>query len=139
VVPLMYHSFAEWAIGFTIAMLVCGLTISIVFQLAHVVPTASFPLPEEESNKIQQNWMIHQLATTVNFATRSRIVSWFAGGLNFQVEHHLFPKISHVHYPQLRLIVKEFCEQRKIPYLENETFFGAIREHVLYLRDIGRA
>jgi len=126
-------------VGYLITALTCGFVISLVFQLAHVVGVADFPQTTSETNKIEQEWAIHQVNTTVNFATKNKFVSWFIGGLNFQVEHHLFPKVSHVHYPQISKIVKETCEQFHVPYLEHPTVFSAIQAHVLYLKDMGKA
>ena len=76
--------------------MVTGFVISIVFQLAHTVEHTDFPLPNEDTGKIENEWAIHQVATTANFATGNKLISWLVGGLNFQIEHHLFPKISHV-------------------------------------------
>lgn len=135
--PIYYLSFTEWLIGFVIIMVVTGLTIGIVFQLAHVVPVAEFPLPNKD-NKIENNWMIHQLETTVNFSPNNKLISWYVGGLNFQVEHHLFPRISHVHYPKIRLMVRELCAKMNIPYLEYPTMLTALKAHVSYLKQMGR-
>ncbi len=137
IIPIFKVGLIETIAGYSIACFVCGWTLSVVFQMAHVVPISSFPMPNEESHKIEQDWAIHQIATTVNFSTRSKIVSWFAGGLNFQVEHHLFPKISHVHYPAINKIVKEACTQFNIRYNEYVTFFGALRSHSKHLKMVG--
>jgi linoleoyl-CoA desaturase len=82
---------------------------------------------------------VHQLKTTANFATRSRLVSWFVGGLNFQVEHHLFPRISHVHYPAINKIIKKTCAEFKVPYIEYRTMLQAVASHISYLKRIGNA
>lgn len=124
-------------IGYLILSLSCGLILATTFQLAHVVEGTSFSSVPDENASMEQDWTVHQIATTANFATKSRFVSWFAGGLNFQVEHHLFPRISHVHYPALSRIVKEVCNDFQIQYLENRTVFSAIRSHVNYLREVG--
>ncbi len=92
-IPLLFHS--PWAVllFYGTAVLVVGMVLSIVFQLAHCVEQAEFPMPEEDTGRIENAWAIHQVETTVDFARRSRIVTWLLGGLNFQVEHHLFPRI----------------------------------------------
>lgn len=127
-----------WALtGFAIVTFVCGLTISIVFQLAHVVEGTDFPKPEDASGKVSQEWAIHQLHTTSNFATRSRILFWLLGGLNFQVEHHLFPRISHVHYPQINRLVRETCQEFAVPYLEHPSLWQAVGSHLRYIRMLG--
>src|SRR5690606_1396820 len=89
ILPIIMVGWMETLIGFLVLSVVCGFSISIVFQLAHVVEGTQFPEPNVETQKIEKEWAIHQLSTTANFATKSKIVSWFLGGLNFQVEHHL--------------------------------------------------
>ncbi len=135
ILPLCFMPFLEWCIGFLIIMLTCGLTISIVFQLAHVVPKANFPKEGEDL----QAWHHHQKDATVNFATGSRLIRWFSGGLNFQIEHHLFPRISHVHYPNIRILVKKLCVEKNIAYYEYSTMLDAIIAHIVYLRYMGKA
>jgi linoleoyl-CoA desaturase len=76
--------------------------------------------------------------TTVNFARNNKLLSWYIGGLNFQVEHHLFPRISHVHYPRISPIVKQTAEEFGIPYLENKTFREAIKSHITFLQSLGK-
>jgi linoleoyl-CoA desaturase len=134
---MMYGPIA--LVGYTIATLVAGIVLSIVFQLAHVVEHADFPVPDESSNKMEETWIRHQLATTANFATRSPIITWATGGLNFQVEHHLFPRISHVHYPALSKKIKALCAQYNVPYIEYPSLFKALSSHVNYLKAIGAA
>lgn len=137
ILPTYTLGFIPMFIGYLITSCVCGFTISLVFQLAHVVEAASFPEPDATTHKIETEWAVHQIQTTVDFATKSKIVGWFVGGLNFQVEHHLFPKISHIHYPNINRIVRETCKQFNVPYLENNTLFGAIRSHILLLKQLG--
>jgi linoleoyl-CoA desaturase len=107
-----------------------------VFQLAHTVEEAHFPVPVE--NKIQDDWAIHQLKTTANFATRNKVISWLVGGLNFQIEHHLFPKISHVHYPEISKIIKSTCEEFGVIYIEHRKMRDAIASHINHLRSLGQ-
>jgi linoleoyl-CoA desaturase len=136
-IPIIMVGFIPTLIGFIVAAVVCGFSISIVFQLAHVVEGTGFPEPEPESGKIQKEWAIHQISTTANFATKSRIASWFLGGLNFQVEHHLFPGISHIHYPQLNKLVKETCKEFNITYLEHKTMVSAFFSHITHIKKMG--
>lgn len=139
VIPMIQFGFWSWLAGFLVMTTISGLVLSIVFQLAHTVLDTSFPLADELTGKMEDEWAIHQLKTTANFATRSKVVSWFVGGLNFQVEHHLFPRISHIHYPAINKIVKEACDDFKVPYIEYRTLTKAIASHVLYLRNVGQA
>jgi linoleoyl-CoA desaturase len=137
--PIYTVGFTGWLVGFLIFSIVAGLTISIVFQLAHTVEHTHFPMPDEDTGRLEDEWAIHQLKTTANFAPQSKLISWFVGGLNFQVEHHLFPKISHVHYPAISKIVKQACREFNIPYIEYPKMRHAIASHVSFLKQMGRA
>ena len=139
ILPFYMLGFVNWLVGFLIFTSVTGFVISIVFQLAHTVEHTSFALPEPITGKIEDEWAIHQLKTTANFATKNKIVTWFVGGLNFQIEHHLFPKISHVHYPAISKIVKQVCQEYGIGYIEYRRTRYAIASHVSFLRQMGRA
>ncbi len=138
ILPIYKVGFSHWLIGFLIATLLTGLIISIVFQLAHTVEETAFPMPEGDSNKIENEWAIHQVQTTANFATRNKLISWLVGGLNFQIEHHLFPKISHVHYPAISKIIRETCEDFNIKYIEFPRMRSAIASHTSLLRRMGK-
>ncbi|MEX2595051.1 MAG: acyl-CoA desaturase [Anditalea sp.] len=139
ILPIIMVGWVETFIGFIVVSVVCGFSISIVFQLAHVVEGTQFPAPDANTNKIQKEWAVHQLCTTANFATKSKIISWFLGGLNFQVEHHLFPGISHIHYPHINKLVKETCQEFNIAYLEHQTIGKAFISHLLHIRKLGNA
>ena len=123
--------------GFLLMHFVAGIVLTVIFQLAHTVEGTSYPLPNSEGN-IENNWAVHQMNTTVNFSRNNRIISWFVGGLNFQVEHHLFPNICHVHYPKISTIVKQTAEEFGIPYLENKTFWDALVSHLRALNKFGK-
>jgi linoleoyl-CoA desaturase len=138
VVPtLFFHiSFGEILGGFVLMHFFAGLVLTVIFQLAHTVEETSHPLPNESGN-IENDWAIHQLNTTVNFSRGNKFLTWYLGGLNYQVEHHLFPKICHVHYPAIAPIVQQTAEEFGIPYLENETFQQALMSHVNTLKRFG--
>ena len=121
-------------LGNAIMHAVAGFILSITFQLAHVVDKAEFPAEEEAK---ESSMLEHQLKTTSNFATKSRFVTWFTGGLNYQVEHHLFPSINHVHYPKIAEIVRKTAKEYSLPYNEYKTAFGAVRGHFRHLRRMG--
>jgi linoleoyl-CoA desaturase len=139
ILPIFLVGVVETLIGFLIVAFVCGFVISVIFQLAHVVEGASFSTPDMKAYKINEEWAVHQVQTTADFATKSRIVSWFTGGLNFQVEHHLFPRISHIHYPKISQFVRETCDQFGITYLEFPTVMAALRSHVVHLKQVGNS
>ena len=138
-VPTLYFGipFVEVAAGFVLMHFVSGLILTVVFQLAHTVEGTSHPVPSEDGI-IENDWAIHQMNTTVNFSRKNKWISWYVGGLNFQVEHHLFPRVCHVHYPQIAGIVKQTAEEYGIPYMENETFGQALRSHIATLQRFGK-
>jgi linoleoyl-CoA desaturase len=139
--PLYQLGWANMLIGYGVMMFITGLFIAVVFQLAHIVEHMDFVTPQttdSSSSRIENEWAVHQIQTTTNFATQNKAISWLLGGLNFQVEHHLFPRISHVHYPAISLIVKQTCSEFNIPYREFPTMRGAFWSHIVYLKKIGR-
>lgn len=138
VLPIFMVGLANALIGFIIISFICGLSIAIVFQLAHVVEGTQFPKPNEGSSKIEHEWAIHQLNTTANFAMDNKLISWLLGGLNFQIEHHLFPKVSHVHYPKISQLVKETCEQFNVKYIEYPTMAKAVSAHLSHIKALGK-
>jgi linoleoyl-CoA desaturase len=123
-------------IGFVILHFVTGFIFGMIFQTAHVMPTSDFPLPNKDG-MIENNWAIHQLATTSNYSPKSKLFSWFVGGLNFQIEHHLFTNISHVHYKSISKIVSKTAKEFGIPYHSQKNFIKAIWEHIKMLRYLG--
>lgn len=125
-------------IGFVIMHLIAGSILSAIFQPAHVMPDTEFPVPTEKGT-MENNWAIHQLLTTTNFAPKSRIFSWFVGGLNFQIEHHLFPNICHVHYKKISKIVKETAQEYGLPYYSQPNFAMALIEHTRFLKRLGKS
>jgi linoleoyl-CoA desaturase len=136
--PLLFSGFAWWLIllGFLVMHFAAGLLMSTVFQMAHVVEEAEQPIPTKEG-VIENEWMIHELETTVNFSRKSRWFGWLIGGLNFQIEHHLFPNISHIHYRSIAPIVERTANEFGLKYKVNRTFFCAIGSHVRLLKSLG--
>ncbi|HTQ27336.1 MAG TPA: acyl-CoA desaturase [Puia sp.] len=136
--PIYMIGFTHWLIGFAIFSCIAGFVLSLVFQLAHTVEHTAFPTANLETGKMEDEWAIHQIKTTANFATRNKLVSWLVGGLNFQIEHHLFPKISHIHYPALSKIIRQACQEYGIVYIEYPRVHMAVASHVAFLRRMGR-
>jgi linoleoyl-CoA desaturase len=122
--------------GFLLMHLSQGLVLGLVFQLAHVVEGMRFPEPNED-NTIEEVWAVHQMQTTANFARKSFLANFLCGGLNFQIEHHLFPKICHVHYRPVSDIVKQTAEEFGVPYIEHPTFLSAVASHYRMLKRFG--
>jgi linoleoyl-CoA desaturase len=129
--------FIQVIAGFLLMHFVTGLLLTVIFQLAHSLEGTTHPLPDDKGN-IQNDWAIHQMNTTMNFSPHNKILSWYVGGLNYQVEHHLFPRISHVHYNAIAPIVRATAAEFNIPYLEHKTFFAALRAHIIFLKKLGK-
>ncbi|MGK0387432.1 MAG: linoleoyl-CoA desaturase [Maribacter sp.] len=124
-------------LGFLLMHMIAGVLITTIFQLAHVVegPTHHEPHP---SGTMENTWAIHQLETTANFAKNNPFISWFVGGLNYQVEHHLFPHICHIHYKHISKIVKATAKEFELPYHENKWFTTAVISHLKTLKEFGK-
>lgn len=138
-IPLFVVKIPVWEVlvGYLLMHFIGGIILSTVFQLAHTVEGTKHPLPNEKGI-IENDWAIHQMETTVNFCRGNKLISWYVGGLNYQVEHHLFSRISHVHYPAISHIVKQTAEEYGVPYLENQTLSKALGAHVRALKTLGR-
>ncbi|MEO9967716.1 MAG: acyl-CoA desaturase [Reichenbachiella sp.] len=115
---------------------VTGIMLAMIFQTAHVVPSAAFYKVEGE--EVDHSWTAHQLLTTCNYGMNDKVLSWLVGGLNFQIEHHLFPDVCHVHYPQLAPIVQQTTSEFGIPYYAVDTFGDAVASHFHMLKELGR-
>jgi linoleoyl-CoA desaturase len=127
----------QWLIGFVIMHYVAGFILAIIFQPAHVIDGTEYPLPDDDG-KMENSWAIHQLHTTTNFANKNVMLSWYCGGLNFQVEHHLFPNICHVHYRNISPIVQQTAKEFGHPYKAAPTFMNALRLHAKLLKELGK-
>ena len=139
VIPLQRHSLASVVLAYFVASFTLGFVLSIVFQLAHAVEEADFPMPRPDTGVIENTWATHQVETTVDFGRQSRLLSWLVGGLNFQIEHHLFPRICHIHYPALSKIVESTSQEFGVRYTAHDTFWRGLVSHFRWLRGMGVA
>lgn len=138
VLPLLVLDIPWWqfAIGYLAMHLTAGFILGVIFQLAHVVEGTEYPVPDDKG-RIEEAWLVHEMETTANFARKSRWLSWYVGGLNFQIEHHLFPKTCSVHYPAISPIVEETARKYGVPYNDQPTLMGAVRSHLRMLKKLG--
>lgn len=138
VLPIMYIDlpWGQIVVGFLMMHAICGLILALIFQPAHVIEETEF-FKTDDRGSVESNWAIHQLRTTSNFAADNRVFSWLVGGLNHQVEHHLFPHICHVHYRHIAKIVKATAIEYDVTYHEHPTFFSAVKSHFSLLNDLG--
>ncbi|WP_343329744.1 acyl-CoA desaturase [Polaribacter staleyi] len=139
VLPMIMLPFS-WGlilVAFLSMHFITGLLISVVFQIAHIMPTNEFPLPDSEGD-MNNNWYAHQFATTTNFSPKSKLLFWLIGGLNYQIEHHILPDVCHVHYKDLTKIVSETALEFGMPYHVKKSFFHAVKDHTKMLRSLGK-
>ena len=139
VLPMLVLDVPWWAVivGFLVMHLTAGLILGIVFQLAHVVEETAHPRPDESGN-MEHTWLVHEMETTANFGRRNRLLTWYVGGLNYQIEHHLYPRVCSIHYPELSEIVERVARKHGMPYYEHTTLRGAIASHLRVLRQLGQ-
>jgi linoleoyl-CoA desaturase len=137
--PIMVLPYAWWVVvlGYLSFLAAAGITLTVIFQLAHIVENVAFPLPDEEG-KIENSFIKHQLSTTSNFAIDNRLVTFLFGGLNFQVEHHIFPHVCHMHLPKIAPIVRSTAQEFGLTYHANSSLFGAICSHFRTLKKLGQ-
>lgn len=138
-IPITFSNQPWWlvVIGFCIMHFLCGLILAMIFQPAHVIDDTAFVQPTA-TGVVEEDWAIHQLKTTSNFAQRSRFFTWFVGGLNHQVEHHLFPNICHVHYTKISPIIMQTAKEFNLPYYTQKTFWQALVSHGSVLKQLGQ-
>lgn len=139
VLPILFSQMPWYHVisGFVIMHMLAGLGLACIFQPAHVMETSTFPEPPQ-TRKMEDSWAVHQLMNTTNFAPGSKLTAWFIGGLNYQIEHHLFPQICHIHYPKLSSIVSQTAREFNLPYNVQKTFLGAVFEHGRMLKALGK-
>ncbi len=134
---LLRPSVLEFAIGYLLVMGTTGLTLGLTFQLAHAVEGAEFPRADARG-RIADSFAAHQLRTTANFACDNPLVTFFCAGLNYQIEHHLFPSVASIQYPALRPIVRRVSARFGLPYNEAPTVMAAIKSHLRHLHRLGK-
>lgn len=137
VLPILITDFTWYQVlfGFLLSHWVASVILSFIFQLAHLVEGTE---QSETVETIHNDWYVHQLKTTSNFARENKLLGWYVGGLNFQVEHHLFPSICHIHYPKIAPIVEATAKEFGIPYHVNKSLWSALVSHLRHLKDLGR-
>lgn len=139
VVPIYFVGWAPFLVGYFFMNAIFGLTLSLVFQLAHAVEKTDFHDANHGSLNIEEEWAAHQVHTTADFAPKSAVANWLLGGLNFQVIHHLMPSVSHVHYRELQPIIEKVCHRHGVRYNVYPTFSSALKSHVVYLKWLGNS
>jgi len=138
ILPMVLLPVTWWQalIGFFVMHYIAGFILAIIFQPAHVIEGTEYPVADGNGN-LENNWAIHQLHTTTNFGHKNKLLSWYVGGLNYQVEHHLFPNVCHVHYRKLAPIVEQTAKEFGLPYKSKETFLEAVVAHGKLMKELG--
>ena len=134
----MFHSIWNILLCYTVTQLTLGIVMSCIFWLAHEVEEAEFPMPSEDTRMVKNEWAIHQIETSVN-CSFNPFLNWFCGGLNFQIEHHLFPKICHINYASIAPIVEKTCQEFGVKYQTNKSLFASLSSHFRLLRRLGKS
>lgn len=137
VLPILIVGPLAWFVGFVTMCVIAGIVLAYVFQLAHAVEGPEFDSVGMDDKMIETAWAVHQIRTTANFSPDNKVISWLVGGLNYQVEHHLFPRISHIHYPALSRIVRDHCQRFDLPYHSFPSVGMAIASHVRTMKKLG--
>jgi linoleoyl-CoA desaturase len=138
VLPLFYHPALNVIFYYGLTVLIMGMPLSVVFQLPHCTGRSAYPLPEPATHRMKNPWAVHQAEVTLDFDRHSRVRTWFFGGLNFHLEHHLFPSVCHVNYPGMSRIIEETCREFGVKYAEHRTFWEGLAEHYNWLKQMGR-
>ncbi len=136
-IPLLFYPWWQVAVAYLAFTMIAGLIMATTFQLAHCVEEADFP-SADELRRERRIWAVHEVETTVNFCPRNPVLTWMLGGLNFQIEHHLFPRVPHTHYPRIAEIVQRNCVKHGVRYSSHRSLAAALRSHFLHLRAMGR-
>jgi linoleoyl-CoA desaturase len=139
VLPFSYHPVSVVLFYYAVVVLIMGIPLSVVFQLPHCTSRSEFPLPDTVSHVMKNPWAVHQAEVTLDYDRHSRVRTWFFGGLNFHLEHHLFPSICHVNYPGMAKIVEETCREFGVKCAEHRTFWIGLAEHYRWLKEMGRS
>jgi linoleoyl-CoA desaturase len=138
-IPALFHPWWVVALFYPVVSFVLGIVLSAVFQMAHCVGGAAFPLPQQDSGRMVKSWAVHQIETTRDFIRHSRVRAWLLGGLNFQIEHHLFPRMAHVHYAAISKMVEDTCREFNVCYEEHRSLWAGLMAHFRWLRRMGMA
>ncbi|MHB8469295.1 MAG: fatty acid desaturase family protein [Gaiellaceae bacterium] len=134
VVPLFVYPWWVVAAGYVTFTMAVSFVAAVTFQLAHSVEGTDMVAPAD----VTSEWAKHQVETTVDFCPRNAVLTWLLGGLNFQIEHHLFPRVQHTHYAHIAAIVQRNCARHGIRYTAQPSLRAALRAHARHLRAMGR-
>lgn len=139
IIPSFFYPITYVLLFYAFIAFLQGVQMSVILQLAHCNQDAEFPMHSKDSKTMGTTWIVHQLSTTADYARNNSILNWYVGGLNFQVEHHLFPTICHINYPAISIIVAKTCKEYKVAYFAYDSFASGLRSHYEWLRYLGQS
>ncbi|MDH5673826.1 MAG: acyl-CoA desaturase [Myxococcales bacterium] len=137
-IPMIFHPWWAVLLGYIAISALLSIILVLVFQLAHTVAEAALPTLGVEDSQVPRPWAVHQVEATADFAPRNRALTWYLGGLNYQIEHHLFPRVSHIHYPSIARIVEEVCAELGVRYTVHTSMWRALWSHGQWLVQMGK-
>lgn len=137
VIPSLFHPLGNVVLFYLGTMSVAGFTLSLIFIMPHTAGESEFPRPDEDTGRIANPRAVHQCRVTVDFLRSNPVATWLVGGLNFHREHHLFPRICHMHYRKIAPIVDEVCEKYGVPHVDHKSYWAGLRSHYHWLREMG--
>jgi linoleoyl-CoA desaturase len=138
VIPFFIFTWWNWLLLFIVLAFTGGFTMATILMLAHVSHDVEFPEPTGDPLRIENEWAIHQVVTTMNFSPKNAALNWYVGGLNYQIEHHLYPQFCHMVYPKIAHIVRDTCQEFGVAYRSEDSFFKALKDHYISLKEFGK-
>ncbi len=137
VIPAFFLPVWEVVLCYVVWSVTLSLTLAVTFQLAHCVEGTQFPKLDLGTDA-KMEWSVHQVVTSANFGLGNPLITWYVGGLNYQIEHHLFPRTCSYRLPEIAPIVQRLCAEQGIPYTINTSTVGAIASHARWMRELGQ-
>lgn len=133
-IPTYIHGYVNIFPVWLLYMLTFGVGYALFFAVNHWTLDAGFVDNQNISNT---NWGVLQVENSINFALDSTFWTWLTGGLNYQIEHHLFPAMVHTRLPEISSIVQEVCKEYGVTYFAYPSFWTALKGHYDLLKALG--
>eukprot|EP00416_Gambierdiscus_australes_P021827 CAMPEP_0171056412 /NCGR_PEP_ID=MMETSP0766_2-20121228/924_1 /TAXON_ID=439317 /ORGANISM="Gambierdiscus australes, Strain CAWD 149" /LENGTH=486 /DNA_ID=CAMNT_0011511309 /DNA_START=71 /DNA_END=1531 /DNA_ORIENTATION=- len=119
-------------LGLLIESLVFGLGFVMINHVTHTNDKTEYT----HNTDATVGWGEHQIRSSSDWG--ARLAGFFLGGINYQIEHHLFQSVHHMHYPALAKIVREAAHRRNVPYVAFPTYTSALHSHYQLLFRMGQ-
>jgi len=132
IIPMYFHPISRALILVFLFSAMTSYNFVAMFSVNHLTENAFYP----SDNIVNRDWAQLQVLTTSNFAVGSALWTWLSGGLNYQIEHHLFPYICHVYLPEISPIIQQTLQEYNLPYTNFPTFVDAFTSHYQHLKGL---